>query len=174
VKRSYASVFLVALASVFISLLGGANAQAEPSGSTAAFRQLTSLKGQWTGVHNGESVLVSYTLIADGTTLVEEFRPAKGATMMTMFSVDGDHLIATHYCSAGNQPQMISAPIERPHNELFAFSLLRVAGMTSSEDWHNIGLEIDLEDKEHMTQRWTWLDHGKQGTTVFHFTRNHT
>jgi hypothetical protein len=23
-----------------------------------------------------------------------------------MFSVDGDHLIATHYCSAGNQPQM--------------------------------------------------------------------
>lgn len=167
-RAPYTSALLVA---TFFSLLGIPLAQAQQSASTAAFRQLASLTGEWIGVQNGDSVLLSYTLIADGSTLVEEFRPAKGATMMTMFSVDGDRLIATHYCSAGNQPQMATGPIEWPLGASFEFSLVRVTGMGSADDWHNIGLEIQLEGKEHLIQRWTYLDRGKRGTTVLHFTR---
>jgi len=28
-----------------------------------------------------------------------------------------------------------------------------------------------LDDKDHMTQRWTYLYKGKAGATVFHYTR---
>jgi hypothetical protein len=117
---------------------------------------------------------LTYSLTADGSTLVEEFRPARGPTMMTMFSVDGDHLIATHYCSAGNQPQMATGPITRQEDNAFVFSLVRVTGMKSPEDWHNTRLEVQLEDKNRLTQKWTYRYKGKTGTTIFHFARRAT
>lgn len=152
-------------------LIGTTIANAEKSNSAIAFEQLTSLVGQWIGVQDGVDIILTYTLTADGSTLMEEFRPAKGPVMMTMFTVDGDHLIATHYCSAGNQPQMVTEAITDPQNKTLAFSLVRVTGMHTPEDWHNTGLEVMLEDADHFTQKWTYLYKGKTGTTIFHYTR---
>ena len=91
--------------------------------------------------------------------------------MVTMFTVDGDHLIATHYCNAGNQPQMMTGPITDPSARSLAFTLSRVTGMQTSQDWHNTGLTVTLEDKQHLTQVWTYEHDGKKGTNTFHFTR---
>jgi hypothetical protein len=102
-----------------------------------AFESLTSLVGEWKGVQEGREVRVTFRLIADGTVLMEEFRPATEPMMVTMFSVDGDRLLATHYCSVGNQPQMATAPIADPRAKSLAFSLVRVTGMRSADDWHN-------------------------------------
>jgi hypothetical protein len=164
---------LLNLCVIGIVLIGTTIAQAEKSNSAIAFEQLSSLVGQWTGVQDGVEITLTYTLTADGSTLMEEFRPAKGPVMMTMFTVDGDHLIATHYCSAGNQPQMVTESITDPQSKTVVFSLVRVTGMHSSEDWHNTGLEVLLEDADHLTQKWTYLYKGKTGTTIFHFTRKH-
>jgi hypothetical protein len=167
-KRICQSLSLCVLA---IVLMGATIAHAEKSNSTTAFEQLSSLVGEWNGVQDGIDITLTYTLTADGSTLMEEFRPAKGPVMITMFSVDGDHLIATHYCSAGNQPQMVTETIAEPQNKTLVFSLVRVTGMTTPEDWHNTGLEVQLEDNDHLTQKWTYLYKGKAGTTIFHFTR---
>ena len=51
------------------------------------------------------------------------------------------------------------------------FSLERVTGMKTPDDWHNTGVTFTLDDKDHMTQRWTYLYKGKTGSTVFHYTR---
>ena len=161
----------VSLCVVVILLLGTGVSQATKSKSTTAFELLSALVGEWKGVQSGVDIKLTYTLTADGSTLMEEFRPAKGAVMMTMFTVDGDHLIATHYCSAGNQPQMATEAIVEPQRKAFTFTLVRVTGMTTPEDWHNTGLEVVLEDKDHLTQNWTYLYKGKTGTTTFHFTR---
>ena len=82
--------------------------------SAAAFSQLSSLVGEWKGVDDGTDFTVTYTLVASGSTLMEEFRPAGGSPMMTMFSVDGDRLLATHYCAALNQPDMSTQAIRDP------------------------------------------------------------
>jgi hypothetical protein len=161
----------LSLCIVAIVLIGTAIAQTEKSNSTVAFEQLSSLVGEWKGVQDGIDITLIYTLTADGSTLMEEFRPVKGPVMMTMFTVDGDHLIATHYCSAGNQPQMVTETISEPQNKALVFSLVRVTGMKTPEDWHNTGLEVLLEDNDHLTQKWTYLYKGKTGTTIFHFTR---
>ncbi len=153
---------------------GAAVSQANQSKSTAAFEQLSSLAGEWKGVQDGIAITLTYTLTADGSTLMEEFRPAKGPVMITMFTVDGDHLLATHYCSAGNQPHMSTRAIEDPHSKSLSFSLERVTGMKTPDDWHNTGLEVVLEDKDHLTQNWSYLYKGKTGTTTFHFTRKQT
>lgn len=138
--------------------------------SEAVFKQLASLEGEWAAIQDGTPVKETYTLTADGTALLVETKPANEPAMITMVTVDGDRLIATHYCSAGNQPHMVtSAPADLQKG--LSFSLERVTGLKTPDDWHNTGLTITLDDQNHMTQRWTYLYKGQAGATVFHYTR---
>ena len=140
------------------------------SKSEAAFKQLSAVVGDWQGSQDGVPIAVKYTLTANGSALMEEDKPGKESAMITMYTVDGDRLIATHYCSVGNQPQMVSAAPD-DFRKGVTFSVTRVTGMKSSDDWHNTGMTLTLDDKDHMTQRWTYLDKGKPGVNVFHYTR---
>jgi hypothetical protein len=165
------------LAGVFgITSIGAAiTSVAEKSNSDQAFEKLASLIGEWRGVQEGDQanseIKLTYTLTANGSVLMEESKPAGEGTMITMFTVDGDHLIATHYCIARNQPQMVTKPITEPPTKSLIFSLARVTGMKSSEDWHNTGVTVTMEDGNHLTQVWTYEYKGKKGTNTFHFTR---
>ena len=138
--------------------------------SEEAFDRLASLKGEWTGEQEGVKISVIYTLTANGSALMEEFRPESGRVMITMFTVDGDHLIATHYCSAKNQPQMVTSAIADVQKPL-AFSLDRITGLKSPDDWHNTRLTVIQEDDNHLTQEWTYQSKGKTGKTTFRYTR---
>lgn len=161
---------------VMIYLLVTASAisgQSQPQAnakSAVVFKQLATLVGEWQGEQDGVPIKVRYTLLGNGTALMEEVNPGDPSAMTTLFTVDGDHLIATHYCMAGNQPQMVSG-IPDDLQKGVTFSLARVTGMKTPEDWHNTGLTVTLDDKDHMTQRWTYLYKGKAGATVFHYTR---
>jgi hypothetical protein len=143
---------------------------ADKAKSEEAFDRLASLKGEWKGEINGVDTTLIYTLTAKGSALMEECRPEKGPEMITMFTIDGDHLIATHYCSAKNQPQMATSTISDAQKPL-AFSLVRVTGLKSADDWHNTGLTVIQEDNDHLTQEWSYQFNGKTGKNIFHFTR---
>src|SRR5919202_859714 len=142
----------------------------EKPNSVLAFERLTSLVGEWKGTQDGREMSLTYTLTARGSALMEEFRAGE-TVMVTMFTVDGDHLIATHYCSAGNQPQMMTKAITEPLAKSLTFSLARVTGLKTPGDWHNTGLTVTMEDNQHLTQVWTYEYDGKRGTNTFHFTR---
>ena len=143
----------------------------QATASTAAFKQLASLVGEWEAIQENVPVKETYTLTAKGSVLMSETKPAGSEPMITMFTVDGDHLIATHYCIAGNQPQMVTQSIGDLEKDGLTFSFARVTGMKTPEDWHNTDLMVKLDDKDHMTQRWSYLYKGKTGTTIFHYTR---
>lgn len=116
-------------------------------------------------------VTLTYTMTANASALMEEFRPKKGPVMITMFSVDGDHLLAAHYCSAGNQPYMATETITDPQSKRVPFTLTQVTGLKTPQDWHNTGLVLMLEDGDHLTQEWTYLANGETGKTLFRSTR---
>jgi hypothetical protein len=143
---------------------------ADKTKSEEAFDRLASLKGEWKGEINGVDTTLIYTLTANGSALMEECRPGKGPEMITMFTIDGDHLIATHYCLAKNQPQMATSTITDAQKPL-AFSLVRITGLKSADDWHNTGLTVIREDNDHLTQEWSYQFKGKTGKNIFHFTR---
>src|SRR5947209_928679 len=155
---------------MIILVVAAAALAADKTKSEEAFDRLASLKGEWNGEVSGVKVRVIYTLTANDSALMEDFRPESGPVMVTMFTVDGDHLIATHYCSAKNQPQMATSAITDGQKSL-AFSLTRITGLKSPDDWHNTGLTLIQEDSDHLTQEWTYQSKEKSGKRTFRYTR---
>src|SRR2546422_10161300 len=160
----FGSVGVIAL------LVAAAALASDKRKSEEAFDRLASLQGEWKGEIDGVKATLIYMLTADGSALMEQFRPQKGPEMITMFTVDGDHLIATHYCAAKNQPQMMTTTITDVQKRL-AFSLVRITGLKSPDDWHNTGLTVIQEDNDHLTQEWTYQFKEKTGKNIFRFTR---
>jgi len=169
-KNTVRYVLPCVAALVTATVLSGQTRPQDRTKSEAAFKQLASLVGEWEGVQDGVPIQVTYTLTANGTALMEDQKPGDSPPMITMFTVDGDHLMATHYCVTGNQPQMVSGVPEDLQKGV-TFSLARVTGMKTPADWHNTGLTVMFDDKDHITQRWTYLYKGKAGSTVFHYAR---
>jgi hypothetical protein len=161
---------LVGSVTMVAQLLMAASLLADKTKSEEAFDRLSTLKGEWKGEQESVKISLIYTLTANGSALMEEFRPESGAVMITMFTVDGDHLIATHYCSAKNQPQMMTSAITDAQKPL-AFSLARITGLKSPDDWHNTGLTMIQEDNDHLTQKWTYQSKAKSGKRIFRYTR---
>src|SRR5438270_3113791 len=94
---------------IFAALFSLAAVRANNSSAgVPAFDQLKSLVGEWEGTNGGGPVKVTYTLVANGTALMERLQPANEPDMITMYSADGDHVVVTHYCSGVNQPQMVA------------------------------------------------------------------
>lgn len=138
--------------------------------STPAFDQLKSLAGHWEGAPSGHKGEVSYEVISNGSVLMERLHPSSGPDMITMYSLEGDRILATHYCSAGNQPTMQSAPSPAANGKL-DFTFLRLAGAKSPDEGHMVSLSVSIPDKNHLVQTWTFDDHGKTMSESFTFTR---
>ncbi len=160
---------ILSLSATALTLLAGfVAAQSKP---TTGFAQLKTLVGQWDGkTESGKPVRASYKLVSGGTALLESLTPADEAEMVTLYSADGDHVAATHYCSTGNQPQMRTPPITGAVRE-FAFSFVSATNLPSPTAGHMHRLVLILEDNDHLTQKWTWRENGSDKTEVFHFTR---
>jgi hypothetical protein len=159
---------LVVLALAFALLCAGASAQTIPP---SGFEQLKSLVGEWEGTNqSGTAVHLSYELVSGGSALMERLHPTGESEMITMYSADGGRVALTHYCSAGNQPQMVTSPISGPLQK-FTFLFVRATNLTGPGDGHMVGLTLTLTDPDHLTQEWTWLEKGKGQTDLFRFTR---
>jgi hypothetical protein len=155
---------------VVLTVIAAAALREDKTKSEQAFDRLASLQGEWQGQINGINTTLIYTLTANGSALMEQCRSEKGPEMITMFTIDGDHLLATHYCSAKNQPQMATPPIADVQKPL-AFSLVRVSGLKSPDDFHNTALTVIQEDNDHLTQEWSYEHKRKPGKNIFRFTR---
>ena len=82
------------------------------SDARKSFDLLKGLEGSWAGKNSqGQPVEVTFRMTAGGSALMSEIvphGPEKNSpeNMITMFHMDGDRLLMTHYCGAGNQPRM--------------------------------------------------------------------
>jgi hypothetical protein len=74
--------------------------------SAAAFESLKHLVGTWQPADKPDSPMrVQFELLAGDSVLAETWRSPTHRSM-TVYHLDGDTLIATHYCPQGNQPRL--------------------------------------------------------------------
>ncbi len=79
---------------------------AAESTSKTVFEQLKSLAGDWRSTKNNSSTVVNYKVIANGTSLIETWTMSPTRQSMTVYTMDGERLIAVHYCPQGNAPRL--------------------------------------------------------------------
>ncbi len=101
-----------------------------PSDAKKAFEKLETLSGSWQGTIMNIPIAITIRAASSGTAILHEGNTAKGPPdhEITMFYVDGDRLLATHYCDAGNRSRMEGKM--SPDGKSIEFSFLDVAGST--------------------------------------------
>jgi hypothetical protein len=137
---------------------------------SADWNRLKSLVGSWQGTNEGRPVSVTYTLVSNGTALMENLNGGHDADMVTMYTPDGAVLLATHYCAAGNQPRMRAMASADVKSIDFQFVDVSNAKGPSAEVMQR--LVVTFIDANHFNQQWTSKDKGGQEhTSVFQYTR---
>ena len=81
--------------------------------------------------------------------------------MATLFFLDGERLLLTHYCEAGNQPTLVASS-SAPDGSSVTFTFLSGTGMRSRDDGHMDKVVVRFIDGAHFSSQWTWYQDGKE------------
>jgi len=157
----------VRYAVVLMLVLVAAAASAQSDGQRA-FNQLKSMAGTWEGkTSDGQTVTMTYSLISGGTTVMSEASPHE--SMVTMYTLDGNRLLMTHYCAAGNQPRMTAAI--SPDGKTLEFTFLDATNLASPQAGHMNHAVFTFADANHYGESWTWTQGGQSKTEHFDLQR---
>jgi hypothetical protein len=141
------------------------------SASAAAFDHLKQLAGDWESTSSKEGVSrLRYTLTANGSALQEQFT-GKPGEMLTVYTLDGDRILMTHYCVAHNQPRMAAKNLD-PATGDFHFDFVDLAGAPSDSIGHMHSMTIHIVDADHIQTNWFFYENGKaKFTEASYYTR---
>jgi hypothetical protein len=152
----FMAIALLACASV------AASAQSDAQKILDRFK---SMAGAWEGKDaKGMAVSDTYKLTAGETAVMGENKMGDD-DMLSLFYVDGDRLMMTHFCPSGNQPRMkasISADLKT-----VTFDFLDATNLPNLQAGHMSNAVYIFTDANHYTEEWTWSKGGK--ATVFHY-----
>jgi hypothetical protein len=127
----------------------------------ARFRELTgdweekSTEG-WTGhlsirvIGRGSAVLFTSSISA---------HPGADEKMATLIHPDGDRLLLTHYCVAGNQPRLAATT---SHEDMVEFTFLDGTNLPSRDAGHMDRVVFRFLDRDHYSSRWSWYEKGQE------------
>ena len=143
-----------------------ANAADKSTGNaTQAFDKLKTLAGQWEADSDKGKVTSSIELVSNGTALLEKINVPGDGEMVTVYYVEGNRLVLTHYCSAGNQPHMQASAYD-PNSGQIRFDFASATNLSSSADAHMHTATIKVLGPDSFSADWTLYKDGKAAFTV--------
>jgi len=150
-------------------------AQQHPASQAKAnpgLEKMKSLVGDWEGSANegGQTfpVAAKITVVSGGSVVMQDLAPGTDHEMITMIHADGADLLATHYCSAHNQPRMKLVPSKDANALLFDF---KDGTNIGPNDGHMQSVKFIFVDDNTHYEDWSYIDHGKVSTRRFEFHR---
>ena len=122
------------------------------------------LSGDWVEVGEDgkptDKVVATYRTTAGGTVVEETLFGGTPHEMVTMYFMDRDELMLTHYCVAGNQPRMKAEKQSDPNK--IVFQCAGGTNMKSENDEHMHHATLVLVDDNHLQSEWLEYKDGKQ------------
>ncbi len=130
---------------------------AGPANAGTAFDGLKGLAGEWQAKDpTGKMQNITWKVVSDGSVIMESMQEA---SMVTMYHVDKDRLMLTHYCSAHNQPRMQGQVSD--DGKTITFNFLDATNLASLSDPHMHKMVLTIVDKDHFTEHWFFSINGK-------------
>jgi len=157
-----------------VFLMSGATvALAADAAPDPGWEKLKTLVGTWqsTSAEHPGAVTVTFRLVSNGSSLMETMdMPGHSEEMVTMYAPDGPsgRIVATHYCSAGNQPRMAATGLDGSRID---FQFLDATNVLDPNGELMRGLEIRFQDADHFEQRWTSRAKGTDRSATFAYVR---
>jgi hypothetical protein len=147
--------------------LAGASAQTskDPANATLAFDKLKTLSGRWEAATDKGKVSATLQLVSGGTALLEHLSMPGEQEMVTMYYLDGNRLLLTHYCKTGNQPRMQASSFD-PQSNAIDFQFLDATNLASPDAGHMHQVVIKFNGPSEVAADWTFYQGGKPGFTV--------
>jgi hypothetical protein len=162
-KRLCLTLSAVVLMSLSAVAFAQSDAQKSQSDSEKAFDKLKTLAGSWEAHMtttppqaevDGKLTQVSLRVTSMGNALMHEMTGAgRPDDPITMLYLDGDRLLLTHYCDAGNRPRM--AGKMSPDGKTVEFDFLDVAGGLEYGHMHHAVFTVI--DANHHIEDWTYM-----------------
>jgi hypothetical protein len=171
--------FMLPVALLLPCAVGFAQEHAMPKPSAAkseaqtSFDSLKTLAGEWAAKitvdppqpqwDTGKGAQIILRVTSRGNAIVHEMQEegtpldwTKYDHPVTMLYLDGDRLLLTHYCDAGNRPRMVART--SADGKKVEFNFLDVAGGTEYGHMHHAVFTII--DANHHTEDWTYMTPG--------------
>ena len=124
-------ICLLAPAAVVLAQDDAPKSASAQSDAKKAFVKLKTLVGSWQGTVMDIPINFTIRAVSSGTAILHEGDTSGGGPPkheVTMFYVEADRLLATHYCDAGNRARWEGKM--SPDGKAIEFSFLDVAGST--------------------------------------------
>ena len=123
------------------------------SDAQKAFEMMKTMVGSWDGSIVGLSTHITIRVTSSGNAILHEATGSRPDNPITMFYVDGDRLLLTHYCDAGNRPRMVGKI--SPDGKTVEFEFLDVSGSTERGMMNH--MVFTVIDANHHSEAATWM-----------------
>lgn len=135
--------------------------------------RIAGLAGEWrsevAGTEAEEGAV--FTVSSGGSVVREIMFPGQDHEMTNIYHMDGERLVVTHYCAAGNQPRMIATtPRETEEGTVYDFQFDSVSNLRPEHD-HFMG-KMTLTILRDGTLRQDWQSYDRDGDLTEPFTIN--
>ena len=135
-----------AIAATILACALAANApvMAEEVQSTSSmqFETIAALTGEWQ-VQEHATLRIVFEPTAGGSVIIERWMRGERMHSLTIYHLDGERLIATHYCPQGNQPRLAATASD---NGEIRFTFLDATGLDPDESYqHDLSLERNAD-----------------------------
>ncbi len=156
-------VVLMSLSSAAFTQSGAQKSDVQKSDAQKSFDLLKTLAGSWEGrvttvpqaaEVEGKLAQVSLRVTSRGNAFVHEMSIAGIPDHpVTMFYLDSDRLLLTHYCDAGNRPRMVGKV--SPDGKAVEFEFVDLSGGNQYGHMHHA--VFTFIDANHHTEDWTYM-----------------
>jgi hypothetical protein len=143
-KLVRSGVLLFSFAALSMPLLAHNN-------SGRAFATFESLNGTWTIESNGKTLPIemTYEVGSKGSIVTEQF-----GKELSVFYLDGENLLMTHFCNAGNQPRLRLKEGGQPG--VFEFEMFDITNLEDASTAHVERIVYKIVEGRRMTLEIVW------------------
>jgi hypothetical protein len=147
---------------VFVSAIAFAQSAAAPSAAAEGLEKLKALQGEWIDADGAfgkkGAVAATYRVTGGGKTVVESFPINTPYEMTTVYHLDGNDLVLTHFCSGGTQPRMRSRGL---NGNTLVFDFDGGANIDPATTSHMHGARIEFLSADEVRATWQNWSNGK-------------